>query len=501
MGISQVSRDDQQANSSNSALCEWMARQYRFSVAAMLRAVSATELLKERPHFGQTIRPARGSVLASPELASYDPNPDYFFHWLRDSAIIIDALRVLIAEQTLESNAIEHLVDFVNFSLGLCQLDGRAFSSGKVRRAIDPSFLEHARTEDELNQIHGDRTLGEARYNPDGTLDIIRWARPQNDGPALRALSVLRSWRLEAFRERADEAAIRALLEHDLDYTLRHWEEPCFDLWEESFAHHYHTRVVQFAALADGAAWMDASGDRTRAGNYRLAAEEIARRLDDHFDADEGVYVGCVADGSESSGVAVSRRLDIAVALGVIHAARTNGAHSVLDPKALATLGRLEQLFAKEYRINEGRGSDCAPAMGRYAGDVYYSGGAYYFSTLGAAQFYFRFAEAIGGGATIPISKQNPGLLTEMLAQSSQVLDTASVEPLSREGLFKAGLHRGDMFMAMVRAYTPASGELSEQFDQTTGAQTSAKNLAWSYAAFITAVASRKAAIRYCPPL
>jgi glucoamylase len=56
------------------------------------------------------------------------------------------------------------------------------------------------------------------------------------------------------------------------------------------------------------------------------------------------------------------------------------------------------------------------------------------------------------------------------------------------------------MFMAMVRAYTPASGELSEQFDQTTGAQTSAKNLAWSYAAFITAVASRKAAIRYRPP-
>lgn len=456
---------DQQGNSSNSALSEWMARQYRFSATAMLRAVSATDLLKERPHFGQTIRPARGSVLASPELASYDPNPDYFFHWLRDSAIVIDALRVLIAEQTVESTAIEHLVDFVNFSLGLCQLDGRAFFSRKVRRAIDPSFLKHARTEDELNQIHGDRTLGEARYNPDGTLDIIRWARPQNDGPALRALSVLRSWRLDAFRERADEAAIRALLEHDLDYTLRHWKEPCFDLWEEILAHHYYTRIVQLAALADGAAWMDAIGDRTRARNYRLAAEEIAQRLDDHFDPEKGVYAGCVIDESEPSVVADSRRLDIAVALGVIHAARTNGPHSVMDPKALATLARLEQLFATEYQINQGRASDCAPAIGRYAGDVYYSGGAYYFSTLGAAQFCFRFAEAVGAGAMSAVSKQNRGLLTEMLGEPSQVLDTASVEPLSRESLFKAALHRGDMFMATVRAFTPASGELSEQFD------------------------------------
>jgi hypothetical protein len=51
------------------------------------------------------------------------------------------------------------------------------------------------------------------------------------------------------------------------------------------------------------------------------------------------------------------------------------------------------------------------------------------------------------------------------------------------------------MYMAMVRAHAPSSGELSEQFDGSNGAQTSAKNLAWSYAAFITAYASRRAAL------
>ena len=57
-----------------------------------------------------------------------------------------------------------------------------------------------------------------------------------------------------------------------------------------------------------------------------------------------------------------------------------------------------------------------------------------------------------------------------------------------------AALERGDIFMRTVQAYTPASGDLSEQFDRTTGAQISAKHLAWSYAAFITAAASRRRA-------
>jgi len=49
--------------------------------------------------------------------------------------------------------------------------------------------------------------------------------------------------------------------------------------------------------------------------------------------------------------------------------------------------------------------------------------------------------------------------------------------------------------MRTVRAFTPETGELSEQFDRSTGAQTSAKQLSWSYAAFITAAASRAEAL------
>jgi glucoamylase len=122
-----------------------------------------------------------------------------------------------------------------------------------------------------------------------------------------------------------------------------------------------------------------------------------------------------------------------------------------------ATLQRLEDLFDSAYPINQGRPTHRGPAMGRYKGDVYFSGGAYYFSTLGAAEFCYLAA-----------------------AQSTRAA---------------AWIGKGDAFLETVRQYTPENGELSEQFDQRTGVQTSAKHLAWSYAAFISCLAARRAVV------
>ena len=119
-----------------------------------------------------------------------------------------------------------------------------------------------------------------------------------------------------------------------------------------------------------------------------------------------------------------------------------------------ATLKRLEELFDRDYPVNHHRPPGRGPAMGRYAGDVYYSGGAYFFSTLGAAEFCFRTAQA------------------------------------SRDS--HSWIARGDAYLRTTRAYTAPNGDLSEQFDKQSGEQTSAKQLAWSYAAFISCIAARR---------
>lgn len=432
------------------SLDHWAGEQYRRAAAAMLASISPLAIVKTRPGFGQTVRAARGCVVASPILAAYDPDPDYFFHWYRDSAVVIDALRLLYEDGTVGTEALAYFGDFVRFSGSLQQLDGRALvRMASWRDRVAPDFVKFLRTEADLTSVHGEAVAGETRVNPDGTLDISDWPRPQHDGPALRALTLMR-WARSAPLDGALSTQVSALLRSDLSFIARHWREPSFDIWEEEKGHHYYTLCVAARALQQGADWLGSHDERHRAQEYRADVALIRRMLDDFWLPEAGHYRSRVL----SSGAVSSKELDIAVILAAIHAGH-GAEHSVHDLRMQATLARLEALFDTLYPINHGRSAHLAPAMGRYAGDVYYSGGAYYFSTLGAAEFCFR---AAAGHAAAETWRQ-----------------------------------RGDAFLATVRAFTPPNGEMSEQFDQRTGTQTSARHLAWSYASFISCVAARRA--------
>jgi glucoamylase len=444
---------------------QWLGREYRHAATAMLRSISARDVVKERLGFGQTVRPAAGSIVASPVTASWDPDPDYFFHWFRDSAIVIDAVRVLYEAGDLGTDALAHFVDFVRFSLSLSTLDGRALvESPQWRSKVLPEFLQYVRGDD-LSRVFGNAVYADTRVNPDGTLDISRWTRPQHDGPPLRALAVLR-WLRTLSTQHADEeprvstearADAERLLRIDLALTAALWREPSLDIWEEELGLHYFTLRVCAAALEEGGEWLRARGEPTEAGVLRDEEQAIRETLDRFWLSEEGYYASRIMPAGMSS----AKMLDIAVILAAVHAGGHDVAHSVRDPRMQATLEKLEQLFARLYPINRARPRERAAAMGRYERDVYFSGGAYYFSTLGAAEFSFLAAAAEAPGSA---------------ARAQWVA-------------------HGDAFLATVRAFTPASGDLSEQFDQRTGEQTSAKHLAWSYAAFITSVTARRAAL------
>ena len=455
------------------ALDEWIEKEALFAAGAMLRAISATDLVKKRPGFGQRIVPRPGSVVASPVLAAYDPDPDYFFHWFRDSAIVIDALRVAKAMGFERRIAVERLQEFVEFNRSLRQLDGQDLvREGRFRDKVQPSFLQYVRPDAEIAAVVGAAALAEARVNPDGSLDFTRWARPQNDGPALRVLALNRWREAEPDLDRTLRSAMLELAVGDLDFIRSRAREPSFDIWEEESGYHCYTHLAQAEALACGAEWLEEIGDISHAGACRSIADELAPRLAAYWSAADGYYrsrTGVVAGVPEKA-------LDISVILGVLHAGRTTGAHSVLDPRAQATLSALEDLFDAEYPINRQRPPERGPAMGRYANDAYYGGNPWYLATLAAAEFYFRLAVALRSGAPLGSNSENARFR----------------QRLGDEDPVKAAFERGDTFMRTVQAYTPPSGDLSEQFERSTGAQTSAKQLAWSYAAFITAASSRR---------
>ncbi|HEY6454833.1 MAG TPA: glycoside hydrolase family 15 protein [Steroidobacteraceae bacterium] len=418
---------------------EWVEAECHHCAHQLLRSISATDIIKQRPGFGVAVQAGVGSVVASPVLASYDPDPDYFFHWYRDASVVMDALRVLYERGTLGDEALQLFAQFVHFSLAADQIDGRVLvAQPQWRERVQPEFVRYLRPDDELAAAHGERIRGETRLNADGTLDISQWSRPQHDGIATRALTLTRWLQLPTLEPQVRDAASR-LLKADLHYTRRHWLEPSYDIWEEDLGLHYYTLCTAAAALRDDP-----------------VCEAICRELDGFWDQSAGHYRSRFLH----SGAASPKQLDIAVILAAVHTDLPGVRHSPGDPRMHATLDRLEELFADQYAINAQRPAGAGPAMGRYAGDVYYSGGAYYFSTLGAAELCYLAACRMAPAPARP------------------------------------WLQRGDAFLETVRAFTPPEGDLSEQFDQKTGTPSSARHLTWSYAAFISAAAARDRAVK-----
>ncbi len=430
----------------------WGGNLARCCAAKLAQCISATSLVMHRPGFGQTVRPAAGSVLASPAIAFDRGEPDYFFHWVRDSAAVMKAVRILAKAEKPSSEWTARFNEFVGFSLGLRNIDGRRFlANADFRAKASPEMQQYLRSDEEIAAVHGSRAAGDVRYNAGGTLDFIRWNRPQHDGPALRALVAMRFEEEGLLLDRDAKQGLSELVDCDLSYTAEYAGQPCYDIWEEESALHYYTILVQLASLERGAARAESKGMRDVAEPFRAKAEDLRSLLGRFWSPSLGCYRSRLLPADAES----SKALDFAVILGVLHAGLTSGSHSIQDERVRLTLAKLEELFAAEYAIN--RGGREGIMLGRYKGDSYVSGGAYYFSTFGAAESYYRLAEADAGGRAALIAK-------------------------------------GDAILSRVRDFVPASGDLSEQFDQTTGAQTSARDLSWSYACFITAWHAREIA-------
>src|SRR5262249_33266085 len=202
--------------------------------------------------------------------------------------------------------------------------------NGDFRRQVQPGFLKYVRADEDLAAISADCVLDETRVNPDGTLDFIRWSRPQHDGAALEALVAIRfgrdglGWGAEA------GARLAQLIRRDLDYAAARVGGACYDIWEEELGQHYYPRLVQCAALEAGAEWIAAEGDPERARRYRAAAERLLSELDSFWSPDQ-FYRSRLSP----PGTANSNALDMSVLLAILHPGRARACDAVADRPAL----------------------------------------------------------------------------------------------------------------------------------------------------------------------
>ncbi len=486
------------------ALINWIASQRALSIRHLLRNISSAEAGErsvESVHIAvdragiasieagkgllriaggrviQRIVPLPGSVAAA--AMGKPGEPDYFFHWVRDSALVMRALAtVAAASPSAETVAYgQRLADFIRFS-----------------RLLQKSGSPEG--------------LGEVRYNLDGSQDILRWSRPQFDGAALRALALMRLDTLQRGALSAELAAgLDEVLHTDLDYVAANWQREGFDLWEEYRGHDFHARVVQMAALEAGARRAGGRDDRERAQRYGTGAAGLRTALEPHWLADRGYYGFFVGpkmywdgtwDGTQR--VKPGDNFDAAVVLAAVHGRLAEGRYSLLDDRIMACAIHAEELFEGLYGINHARHDQEGVLSGRYAGDTYYGGNPMVFLTLEVAEGYYDIARLLAGRTSFAVTQLNRSFLERAWVRAC-VRSTAGpgedalAGAARRRGLLRGCILRADDILRAVRRFTPASGELPEQFDQHTGAPASCPNLSWSHAAFLAAVQARAAAL------
>ena len=407
----------------------WRTQQVQVSVDKIFASMS----------FADT---AKGAVVASPSK-SY---PDYYYHWVRDAALVMDTL-----------------VDFY-------QHKNSSHSQSYIQNKMN-NYISFSKNNQETQTLTG---LGEPKFYVDGKSFGLSWGRPQTDGPALRALTLIR-WAHVKLDEGAtgyvesrlyNAADFNSLIKADLEYVSRNWNLPSYDLWEEVRADHFFTKVVQRAALLEGANLAQRLQDSAASDWYLKQAGALTAQLNSFMDPTLE-YIPVSQNYSEGLNAKQSG-LDVAVILAVLRSPEKNAFVSVEHLQLQKTLNVLIESFQKIYSINQ-KASSPGTAIGRYPEDVY---------------------DGVG------TSRANPWVLSTMaVAEAYYKLAKHYID----QGQMKRAVEnfdKGEQFFKRVQLHANADYSLSEQMDRESGYMVGARDLTWSHASVIKADQARKIALK-----
>ncbi len=421
-----------------------------------------------------------GAIIASPSRSS----PDYYYHWVRDSGIAVRAILSLYqaaSAPAARQRYRELLLAFVDFSR---LIQGTAVSRGTG--------------------------LGEPKFTVRGEPYGGPWARPQNDGPAIRAIELTRfaftllgEGDLALVREKLYDGKLptTSVIKTDLEYTARCWPDACYDVWEEVRGHHFFTQHLQRRALLEGAALAERLGDAGAARYYREQATRMKPEIGRYW-APGDAYLAATRDANPPPHPLRSG-MDSAVVIATLGGyCLDDGPHlETLSPVdqdgVLATLGTLEQVFQAIYAINDPSRGIGGVAIGRYPEDRYDGyrtdalGNPWPSITLAFALFYYKLARRYRKLGRIAVTAGTMRLLQRISPASCRPGGVVVPGDPAFDGMTLAVQQRGDAFLQRVRSLIGPEGSMAEQVDRDTGLPQGARDLTMGYAAFLLAVEAR----------
>jgi glucoamylase len=368
--------------------------------------------------------------------------------------------------------------------------------------------------------------LGEPKFGVDGKPFTGSWGRPQRDGPALRALTLIHYVReynashpsLWVSNEAVDffepyyHASMppNSVIKADLEYVSHYWNESGFDLWEEVEGLHFFNLVVSARSLREGSVFARSFGDHGAAEWYAEQAVYIEKLLTKFWNPKKGHLVETL--WSKRSG------LDCGLLLGSLHALPSDASsdEALYPPwsdemliSLLALTRDQHDRFPINSRPSEDQDDDVetygfeGTGIGRYPEDVYdgygtsnRGGNPWFLCTSSAAEILYRTASHISTSTNLTITPLGLPFYESLLATSSLDVQVGTFGP--SDALYNSVIERlrttGDDFLEVVKSHVDVEGSMSEQFDRVTGYMRGARDLTWSYGAFLGAVRARKMA-------
>jgi glucoamylase len=369
-------------------------------------------------------------------------------------------------------------------------------------------------------------SLGEPKFHVDGKPFTGSWGRPQRDGPALRALTLMHYLReynaSHPFLWTSNQAVDyfepfyhasmppNSVIKADLEYVSRYWNETSFDLWEEEDGMHFFNLMVSARSLREGSDIARSFGDHGAADWYGEQASYVEKLLSRFWNPNKGHLMETL--WSKRSG------LDCGLLLGSLHAlpSATSSNEAIYPPwsdEILISLLALAQDQHERFPINSSPTEDDddeaegyafeGTGIGRYPEDIYdgygtsdRGGNPWFLCTSSAAEILYRSASHISVSGNLTITSLGLPFYQSLLATSSLDVSTGTFGP--SDAVYNSIIDRlkitGDEFIEVVKAHVDAEGSMSEQFDRVDGYMRGARDLTWSYGAFLGAARARKMA-------
>jgi glucoamylase len=433
------------------SLASWIATESPLALNLMLANIG--------PNGSNDQGSASGIVVASPSVNNPDCKVKYLnqvfiltaldvYTWTRDSALTLKLLvDLFIAGDTSLQSTIE------NYIVAQAKLQVVSNPSGSLSTG----------------------GLGEPKFNVDRSAFTGAWGRPQRDGPALRATTLIAygKWLIANGQTSTASSILWPIISNDLSYVMANWNQTGFDLWEEVNGSSFFTIAAQHRALVEGASFATSIG-QSCPGCVNQAPQVLCF-LQSFWN---GQYV--VANINQNNG---RTGKDANTILGSIHTFDPQAGcdASTFQPcsdKMLANHKVLVDSFRSIYSINSGKNAGVAAAVGRYPEDSYYNGNPWYINTAAAAELLYDALYQWNRIGSLTVTSTSLAFFKDF--SSSVTAGTYASTSSTYQTLTTAIKNYADGFMSIIETYTPTNGSISEQFDRNTGSQLSAYDLTWS---------------------